>query len=244
MQELSAGAQGQAIAQRELFRVIDTHLLKRQVMDTDGRLAHDERSLRALSQYASRQPNGRKGARGATLIAHLTSEQQTANSTESLVIGNRSGRRIREIRSRPGCSAPLVTCTSPRARWARGDSAAGIVFAADTSPWRHCKMVRVAAEERSTHFQSSGSARASDWRRKVSSDEKSESTCTRNSVVRLATTLTCCSMAGKKPGNDTRSEYFPGFRRSVKKAPCWLDRSCETGRPPASSERSHTVAPI
>src|ERR1700676_4884473 len=107
MQELSAGAQRQAIAQRDLFRVIDTHLLKRQVMDTDGRLAHDERSLRALSQYASRQPNGRKGARGTTLIAHLTSEQQTANSTESLVIGNRRGRKIRENAARPGLQRPI-----------------------------------------------------------------------------------------------------------------------------------------
>src|SRR3981189_2782605 len=101
-------------------------------------------------------------------------------------------------------------------------------------------MVRVAAEERRTHFQSSGSFGASDGRRKVSSEEKIESNWTRSSVVRLSITLTCRSIAGR----DARREYFPGLRRSVKKAPCWLESSCETVRPPASSEISQTVAPI
>src|SRR5882762_4838716 len=64
------------------------------------------------------------------------------------------------------------------------------------------------------------------------------------SVIDNLTTLTCRSIAGRNPGSDTRSEYFPGLRRSVKKAPCWLESCCETVRPPASSEMSHTVAPI
>ena len=77
---------------------------------------------------------------------------------------------------------------------------------------RHCRTVRVAAEERSTHFQSSGSAGASDLRRSVSSEAKTESTCTRSSVVRSAITAMWRSMAGRNPASDTRTEYLPGLR--------------------------------
>src|SRR5882762_5926644 len=144
----------------------------------------------------------------------------------------------------PGCTPPLVNCNNPRGRWVRGESTTGALLAKSTPASRHCRIVRVAAEERRTHFQSSGSAGTSDGRRKVSSEEKIESTWTRSSVVRLSITLTCRSIAGRNPGSDTRREYFPGLRRSVKKAPCWLESSCETVRPPASSEMSQTVAPI
>src|SRR5579862_1149941 len=104
-------------------------------------------------------------------------------------------------------------------------------------------MVRVAVEERSTHFQSSCSDGAAGLRRNVSSEENTVSTCTRSSVVRLDMTATWRSIAGKNPDTATRTAYSPGLRRSVKNAPCWLELSCATVRP-ASSEISQTLAPI
>src|ERR1700719_1831810 len=82
MEEFSASAQCQPVAQGDPFRMIETHLLKRQVTYANRRLTHDECSLRTLPEYPGRQPNGCKGARGATLIAHLACMQETAKSAK------------------------------------------------------------------------------------------------------------------------------------------------------------------
>ena len=76
---------------------------------------------------------------------------------------------------------------------------------------RHCNTVRVAVEERSTHFQSSVSAGSSDFRRSESSEAKIESTCTRNSVVRLGMTAMWRSIVGRNPASDTTHGIFAGL---------------------------------
>src|SRR5882762_10283674 len=80
--------------------MIQTHLLESQVVEADFRLAHDESGLWTVAQHTGGQPDGGKGAGGATLIAHLASEQNAADSAETLVVRDGSGGGVREIRRR------------------------------------------------------------------------------------------------------------------------------------------------
>src|ERR1700682_6462299 len=100
MQEFGAGTQCEAIAQSKLFGVIEAHLLECQVVEANLRLAHDKGSFWSAAQYAGWQPDGGKGAGGATLIAHLAREQEAADSAEPLVIRHRSGGGVGQIRWR------------------------------------------------------------------------------------------------------------------------------------------------
>src|SRR5258706_13994076 len=71
--------------------MVQTHLLESQVVEAYFRLAHDESGLWTVAQYAGGQPDGGKGAGGATLVAHLASEQNAADSAEALVVRDGSG---------------------------------------------------------------------------------------------------------------------------------------------------------
>src|SRR5882672_1552805 len=102
MEEFSAGTQCEVIAQRDLFGMIEAHLLESQVVEADRRLADDESGLWTVAQYAGWQPDGGKGAGGATLIAHLASEQNAADGAETLVVRDGSSGGVGEIRRRSG----------------------------------------------------------------------------------------------------------------------------------------------
>src|SRR5260370_35387443 len=71
--------------------MIQTHLMESQVVEAHFRLAHDESGLWTVAQYAGGQPDGGKGAGGATLGAHLASEQNAPDGAETLVVRDGSG---------------------------------------------------------------------------------------------------------------------------------------------------------
>src|SRR6266404_5157675 len=128
MEEFGTGTQCEVIAQRDLFGMIQTHLLESQVVEAHFRLAHDESGLWTVAQYAGGQPDGGKGAGGATLVAHLASEQNAPDGAETLVVRDGSGGGVGEIRrrsrlhptagwcgSRPKSAGPISSRQAPSA---------------------------------------------------------------------------------------------------------------------------------
>src|SRR3977135_3381724 len=107
MEEFGSPTQYKPVTQRELFGMIEAHLLESQVVEADRRLAHHESGLRTMAHHAGRQPYGGKCAGGATLIAHLASEQNAPDCAETLVVRDGCGGGVGEIRRRAGlrCAA-------------------------------------------------------------------------------------------------------------------------------------------
>ncbi len=144
----------------------------------------------------------------------------------------------------PGRTEPLDNSMSARGCCRRESASCESLSATTTVPSWNCRMGRVAAEVRSTHFQSSFSVRCAAGRRSWSRDTKTESSSIRTSVVKFALTLMCCSIVGRKPASVTFTEYRPGRTRRLVKSPFWSVSSCITKRPSAASGLSETVAPI